>query len=120
MCHCAGELLLLLGVHCVSVSWGGDRGAGEQVGGQPLAQDGRAALEKAPQRSVTLDPQHKMEVLHAIVHLLVLPFVLIVRMGVACRLGRGLLLFLVPGLLTLEAAASQDRELQLSWLRCFV
>ena len=56
-----------------------------------------------------------MEVLHAIVHLLVLPFVLIVRMGVACRLGRGLLLFLVPGLLTLEATASQDRELQLSW-----
>ena len=61
-----------------------------------------------------------MEVLHAIVHLLVLPFVLIVRMGVACRLGRGLLLFLAPGLLTLEAAASQDRGLQLSWLRCFV
>jgi len=61
-----------------------------------------------------------MEVLHAIVHLLVLPFVLIVRMGVACRLGRGLLLFLVPGLLTLEAAASQDRELQLSWLRYWV
>ena len=59
-----------------------------------------------------------MEVLHAIVHLLVLPFVLIVRMGVACRLGRGLVLFLLPGLLTLEAAASQDRELQLSWLRC--
>ena len=108
------------GVHSVSVSWGGDRGAGEQVGGQPLAQDGRAALEKAPQRSVALDPQQKMEVLHAIVHLLVLPFVLIVRMGVACRLGRGLLLFLVPGLLTLEAAASQDRGLQLSWLRCFV
>ena len=63
-------------------------------------------------------PLHKMEVLHAIVHLLVLPFVLIVRMGVACRLGRGLVLFLLPGLLTLEAAASQDRELQLSWLRC--
>jgi len=61
-----------------------------------------------------------MEVLHAIVHLLVLPFVLIVRMGVACRLGRGLLLFLLPGLLTLEAAASQDRELQLSWLRYWV
>ena len=59
-----------------------------------------------------------MEVLHAIVHLLVLPLVLIVRMGAACRLGRGLLLFLVPGLLTLEAAASQDREIQLSWLRC--
>ena len=61
---------------------------------------------------------HKMEVLHAIVHLLVLPFMLMVRMGVACRLGRGLVLFLLPGLLTLEAAASQDRELQLSWLRC--
>ena len=56
MCHCAGELLLLLGVHCVSVSWGGDWGAGEQLGGQPLAQDGRAALEKAP--------HHKREVLH--------------------------------------------------------
>merc|ERR1711936_534923 len=42
------------------------------------------------------------------------------RMGAACRLGRGLVLFLVPGLLTLEAAASQDRELQLSWLRYWV
>ena len=63
-------------------------------------------------------PLHKMEVLHAIVSLLVLPFVLIVRMGVACRIGRGLVLFLLPGILTLEAAASQDRELQLSWLRC--
>merc|ERR1712004_779177 len=102
-----------------SVSWGGNRGAGEQVGGQPLAQDGRAALEKAPHHKREA-PQHKMEVLHAIVHLLVLPFVLIVRMGVACRLGRGLLLFLLPGLLTLEAAASQDRELQLSWLRYWV
>merc|ERR1712107_787724 len=67
-----------------------------------------------------VNPLHKMDVLHAIVPLLVLPFVLIVRMGVACRLGRGLLLFLLPGLLTLEAAASQDRDLQLSWLRYWV
>ena len=86
---------------CASVCWGGLQAAGE-------------LCERPPPHT----PLHKMEVLHAIVSLLVLPFVLIVRMGVACRLGRGLVLFLLPGLLTLEAAASQDRELQLSWLRC--
>ena len=78
----------------------------------------QAAGEQVENPHTPHTPLHKMEVLHAIVSLLVLPFVLIVRMGVACRLGRGLVLFLLPGLLTLEAAASQDRELQLSWLRC--
>ena len=98
----AGRLQLPAGrVQGCTVCLGGLQAAGEQV--------------ENPHTPHT--PLHKMEVLHAIVSLLVLPFVLIVRMGVACRLGRGLVLFLLPGLLTLEAAASQDRELQLSWLR---
>ena len=60
-----------------------------------------------------------MEVLHAIVHLLVLPFVLIVRMGVACRLGREVLdeaaAAVAPGVTTDEIdrivhEATVDRE----------